>query len=301
MSQKPADVANQALDACGLSEFAIGDLEEGTFAAQVMLRNYWTCLRSLLRGANWNFARVQAPLVLLADASGQTPGVGSVVPQGEFQYEYQLPPDTAKVRFIPWQPFLSPGAPAGNIVPPSSSAPIMTGLNVAPLQGQRLRPARFIISSDPNYPAPAGAATSLIQGQSPEGNTVILCNVPNAQIIYTANKLYPSTWDFLFRAAMVAYLASEVALPLWVKLKKDAKMGLEMRKENIAILKSKVTEARLVDGNEGVASNDIRVDWMATRRSGSGWNGWQGGSQDCGPGGYGGGWDSMGLSDGSAF
>ncbi len=301
MSQKPADIANQALDACGLSEFAIGDLEEGTFAAQVILRNYWTCLRALLRGANWDFARTQAPLVLLADASGQTAGAGNVVPQGQFQYEYSYPTDCARVRFIPWQPFLSPGVPSSNIAPPNSSAPIMTGLNVSPLQGQRIRPARFIISSDPNYPAPAGTQSALIQGQSPTGSTVILCNVPSAQIIYTAFKLYPSTWDFLFRAAMVAYLASEVALPLWVKLKSDPKMGLTMRKENIGILKSKVTEARLVDGNEGIASADIRVDWVATRNSGSGWNGWQGGSQDCGGGGYGGGWDSMGLSDGSAF
>jgi hypothetical protein len=301
VSQKPADIANQALDACGLSEFVIGDLEEGTFPAQVMLRNYWTCLRALLRGANWDFARTQAPLLLLADASGQTPGVGNVVPQGQFQYEYAYPVDCARVRFIPWQPFLNPGAPTGNIAPPNASAPIMTGLNVSPLQGQRIRPARFVISSDPNYPAPGGSQTNLIQGQSPEGNTVILTNVPNAQVIYTAYKLYPSVWDMLFRSAMVAYLASEVAFPLWVKLKTDPKMGLQLRKENIALLKAKVTEARLVDGNEGVASNDIRVDWISTRRSGGGMTGWQGGSNDWGPGGYGGGWDSMGLADGSVF
>src|ERR1700735_3093649 len=118
--QHIADVANQAIDACGLGDMAIGDLEEGTAQAQVLLRNYWTCLRALLRGANWSFARRQNPLQLIADASGQTEGVGKVVPHGQFQYEYAYPIDCAKVRFIPWQPFLAPGAPTGNIVPPNS-------------------------------------------------------------------------------------------------------------------------------------------------------------------------------------
>ena len=300
MSNKPADIANEALDACGLSEMAIGDLEEGTAPAQVLLRKYWTCLRALLRGATWDFARRQAPLVLLADASGQTVGAGNIVPQGQYQYEYQYPSDCARVRYIPWQPFLAPGAPAGNIVPPNNQLPLMPNLNASPLQGQRIRPARFLITSDPNYPAPQGAQTSLVQGQSPIGNTVILTNVPNAQIIYTYYAIYPSVWDMLFRQAMVAYLASEIALPLWVK-KNDAKMGMSLRDSNIAILKSKITEARIADGNESVASNDISVDWIRTRRSGPGlWGSW-GGFGDSDWGGGGASWDSVPMASGATF
>lgn len=302
MSDKVADICNQSLDACGLSDWAIGDPEEGTFQAQVLLRNYWTCLRALLRGANWDFARRENPLQLLADATGQTEGVGKVVPQGQFIYEYAYPIDCARVRFIPWKMFLSPGAPSGNIVPANSNSPLMTGLGNSTLHGQRLRPARFLISSDPNYPAPQGAQTNLVQGQSPIGNTVILTNVPNAHVIYTYHAIYPSVWDMLFRSAMVAYLASEVSFPLWAK-KGKPEFGMKVREEQIVALKSKVTEARIADGNEGISSSDIAVDWMRTRHTG-GWGrrgGFGGGWDEDGAGGYGGGWDGIALSNGAVF
>jgi hypothetical protein len=98
----------------------------------------------------------------------------------------------------------------------------------------------------------------------------------------------------MFREAMVAYLASQVALPL----AKDKKFGLQMRKDNIEIAKAKIKAARVVDGNEGFYSSDLRVDWMATRnignRDGQWW--WR-----DGPGGYGGGWDACSFADGTAY
>lgn len=293
----PADVGNQALDAAGI-EYTLGDLEDGTRSAQVTLRAYGQNLRQLLRAANWNFARREAPLVLLADATGQTANVGSIVPSGEFIYEYAMPIDCMKVRFIPWHRLNNPGSPAGNIVPPNPTAPLTTATPV--VVGHRIIPAKFLITNDPNYPPQAGQIYWETQGESPQGRTVILCNVQNAKCIYTYLALYPSVWDPLFREALVALIASNIALPL----SKDKKFGLQMRKENIEIAKGKIREARVADGNESVASSDISVDWMRTRRTG-GWGSGRGGygGGEFGGGGFGGfgGFESMMLADGSTF
>ncbi len=295
----PQDIANQALDAAGI-EFTIGDLEEGTRPAQVLLRAYGQCLRQLLRGANWDFARKSAPMTLLGDATGQTPNVGNkvVVP---WLYEYSYPTDCMKVRFVPWNgPGLLPPVPPTNIQIPQT--PLYTGENPSPQTGQRLRPARFLVATDYNYPPPPGQITWEVQGVSPEGRTVVLTNVKEALCVYTALVLYPSVWDVMFRAAFVSYLASEIALPLH----KDKKMGLALREPLIQTVKQKLTEARRVDGNEGSYSSDIPVDWMAGRRSGGfgsyGYGGsgaWGAGFGECGVLGYG--WDSVGFCDGSAY
>ena len=263
----PADVANQALDAAGL-DFTIGDLQEGTKPAQVLLRAYSQCLRQLLRAVHWNFARKQVPMLLLADATGQTPNVGTNV-IAPWVYEYAYPNDCMKARFVPWGPQgLNAGVPAGNIIPPNSTSPLVGGLG-NPVAGGRLRPSRFLEAMDVNYPPPAGAQDWTVQGVSPQGRTVILSNVQNANLVYTALMNYPSNWDPQFRAAFVAYLASEVALPLW-SAKGQAKFGLGVRDEQMKIAATKIMQARLTDGNEGVHNADFIPDWMKFRNTGGG-------------------------------
>ena len=292
----PADVANQALDAAGV-DFTIGDLEEGTKPAQVTLRQYGICLRQLLRAAHWDFARVQLPLTLLADASGQTANVGTIVPI-PWSYEYLYPADCMKLRFIPANlgNLFGPAVPTGNIAiqqgVPLTTAPL------TPFVNQRLKPSRFLIGIDPNYPSQPGEIFWQTQGQSPAGSTVVMSNVQNATAIYTRFMPYPNTWDTLFRGAFVAYLASEIALPL----AKDKKMGIQLRDEQIKIAKSKIAEARVADGNEGFYSSDIKVDWMRTR-VGRGWGGpgWGGYGWDDGPGCFSNAWDAIGWADGTAY
>lgn len=293
------DVANQSLDAIGWQE-TLGDIEDGSHHGQILLRAYRQDLQQLLRSAEWNFARKQAPLQLLADASGNTPNVGTIVPQ-PWVYEYAYPTDCARVRFVPWNP--QNGA---SVVPPNNiqipqNVPLTGGLGQQ-LPYIRLRPAKFVVATDFNYPAPPGSLTWDVQGVSPEGRTVILTNVRFAQCVYTAFLHYPSVWDPLFRAALVAYIAAEVALPIWAKV--DRKFGLQVRGEQIQILKAKVMEARMIDGSEGVPSSDIRVDWMDVRRAGG--NGFgrgvAGGGEWFGGGdGFGGGYDSLAVPDGSVF
>ena len=285
----PTDIAQQALDAAGC-ETVIGDIEEGTREAQVCLRQYRQCLMQLLRGAHWDFARAQVPMTLLADATRQTPYVPIVVPV-PWLYEYQYPVDCMKVRFVPYNPSNNVPTPPGNIVPPNSQAPLTTA-PLPVLTGARLRPSRFLISNDPNYPPPAGGVTWETQGISPGGRTVILSNVPQAMLIYTQLILYPSQWDALFRAAMVSYLAAEIALPLT----KDKKFGLQLRRDNLGIVKSKLEQARVSNGNESWSSSDFATDWIKFRRVG--WGGDWGDAQG-GLGILGGGWDSCGSWDNS--
>lgn len=293
MANTPSAIAAQVLDAIGAT-YDLGDISEGSREAQVILRAYGQCLRQLLRGANWDFARKTTPLMLLADRTGQTPDVGTVVPSG-YVYEYAYPQDCMKLRFIQ-RNHQSPGStfPPGNIsIPPGVTMIPNLGGND---HGSRPRPARFVIATDSNYPASPGSLTFDTQGEGPNSRTVILTDVKEAHATYTALILYPSQWDSLFRAALVAYLASEVALPLTA----DKKFGLEIRGQQIQIAKMKIEQARLVDGNEGTTTSDISVDWMNARRTGGGGR-WLGAGLDGMGGGFDGGWDSVGFADGSAY
>lgn len=242
-------------------------------------------------------ARKQAPLVLLADATGQTANVGTLVP-APWTYEYQYPIDCMKVRFVPWnQQSINAGIPAGNIQSPPT--PLTTGMTQQNA-GQRLVPARFLVATDFNYPEPPGQITWEVQGVSPEGRTVILTNVQNAQVVYTALMRYPSVWDALFRAAFVSYLASEIALPL----SRDKKLGMALRNDQIRIAKEKIMQARVTNGNETWSSSDLSVDWMQTRSVGGSWYGGVNGGNygDNGAlGVLGYGWDACGFSNSSAF
>lgn len=268
----PSDVIQESIDAVGI-DYTLGDIEDGSRVAAVSLRRYQQCLMQLHRAVHWNFCRRESPLTLLADSTGQTPNVGTIVPSGEFQYEYSWPLDAMKLRYIPWHRFSNPGVPNNNIVPPNNNSPLMTGIGNQPNR-HRIQPARFVITNDPNYPPPPGQITWEVQGVSPQGRVVILTNVQNAKAVYTYLALYPSVWDSLFRAALVAYIASEIALPLSV----DKKMGMALRTQQMAIAKEKILEARIANGNEDFNNADLRVDWIDTRfqNGGAGWGygGW---------------------------
>jgi hypothetical protein len=120
-------------------------------------------------------------------------------------------------------------------------------------------------------------------------------------MVYTFDAVYPMLWDNLFTSALVAYMASEVALALWSK---NPKYGIEIRRQQIPIAKAKVTEARIADGNASTVSTSHLPDWMRARTSysNSGFdnNGWGSGAggYGCWGNGYAG---SLNLSDGSSY
>lgn len=250
---------------------SIGDITEGSDEAQILLRAYGQNVRQLLRASNWAFARKQVPLVLLGDRTGQTPNVGTLV-QYPWRFAYEYPPDAMRVRLIPWsrQDLYSPPPPGNTAIP---NTPLTTGAQQPANFGQRLIPSRFLVGNDPNYPPQPGQIWWEVQGMSPTGRVVIMSNVPCAHVVYTFFTPYPSVWDSLFRAGLVAYLASEIALPIWAK-RGDVKTGMAIRGQQIAIVKAKIEEARIADGNEGFFSSDIFTDWMRVRKVGGFREGW---------------------------
>lgn len=290
----PTAVVNQSLQACGL-RLVLGDIQDGTEAAQVCLRAYSECVRQMLRGAHWDWARRSAPLQLIADATGQSQGLPTNVPDG-FVYEYAYPADCAKLRFIPANYVnASPPIPPGNIVPADSDAPITTATpNIVPT---RLIPSRFLITNDPNRPGDGNN----IPGASPIGSTVILSNMQNALGVYTMQAMWLNLWDSLFRSAVVDYIASEIALVLH----DDKKLGIAMQDRLAARAMAKLSEARRTNGNESWANSDLAVDWMRFRSTGGGFGYW-GNNWGAGPGCLFGGWDSvnfagLGTANTSAF
>jgi len=302
MANLPTDVVNEALDAVGAG-YSLGDIEDGSDAAQVALRQYWQCHLHMLRGANWDFARKTAPLTLLADRTGNTADVGTQVPI-PWIYEYAYPTDCARVRFIPWNwANQASDIPSGNIQASDPDVPQTTGIGGSFLRTP-IRPAKFVIATDPNYPPQQGQNYWDVQGVSPQGRTVILTNVRYAQCVYTAVMLYPSVWDPMYRQALVAYLASQMCMPVWAK-KGDVKMGRQLRADQIAIAKQRITEARAMNGNEGTFSSDLQVDWINGRATGGSpynWSGYAGyGGGDPFGGAYGGGWDAVSFGDGTAY
>ena len=303
MPSSIADVANMALDALGIPN-VIGDIEEGTCEAQVLLRHYGPTRRRLLKMAHWNFSRKQVSLFLLGDATGNTQAmatqagqvttVGTAVQQ-PWVYCYALPADCLKARYVPWNTGQIPPIPPDNIQINPTPVTVINGL--PPAQQFLLRPARFLVATDSNYPVPIG--TDPAYGLAPNARTVVLTNVQSAQLIYTSDVLYPSLWDSQFLVAFTAVLAAECSMALVP----DKKMAMALRNQQLAIAKEKVNEARVSDGNEGWPSINREASWIAARGIGAGipglpWYGQFGG--DIGPGVYGYGWDNWGgMSDGA--
>lgn len=299
----PADLCNRSLDSLGLSE-TIGDLNEGSDTARVMVRWYGEIMRQLLRACHWDFARRMEPLTLLNNSTGQTAGVGTGTPgMVPWIYEYAYPIDCMKARFLPWNGQVTPATPAGNITLPPYPQPV----TLSPCSPyNRLTPARFLVGQD-SVASFVGLAPTWadmpqydeVQGQSANQRTVILTNVPQASLVYTALIVYPDQWDPLFRQAFVAALASAVAMAVVP----DKRLAAQLRAQQIEIAKAALSSARASDGNEGSYSSDISVDWMQTRRLGTYGYGYGG----CGPGLGGGlgvlgyGWSAFAFSDGSAF
>jgi hypothetical protein len=291
----PTAVCQEALDAADV-RFTLGDIQDGSDTSQVLLRAYTTCLSQMLRAANWDFARKEYPLQIVADASGQTTGAGTLVPGG-FLYSYSYPTDCQKVRFIPWNNYnTDPPIPSSNIVPPDSGVPIIPNLG-PPALGNRLRPSRFLISNEVNY-IPSGASNQL-PGISPIGQKVICSNVLDARCVYTFDATWPNLWDSMFREGLVSYIAAQTVLRLSVKGDRSA---LGARERNIAIAQDKVRQARATNGNETWADSGLAVDWMRFRISGGSVGAW-GSGWGTGPGHLFGGYDDLyfGTGNSSAY
>ena len=299
-----ADIGNQALDSIGWSS-EIGDLQDGSIEARVLLRNYAPTVEEISRAAHWNFNRRQAQLVLLQDATQQSqPPVGTGTPgMGLWIYEYAWPVDCLKARYVPVTGSISSPVPSGNIQPPDPGAPTTTLPSPWPVS--RTIPAPFLISQDliPNVTGAISNWNQLpdlegVQGQAYNQQTVILTNQQQASMVYTSLVDQPSVWDPMFRQAVIQLLAAKVATPLWMR--KEPKLALAMRDQCIKSAKAALDAARVADGNEGPTNTNHEAAWIRGRMSGGGWGrGGSGGYE--GPGYLFSGWEASPFPDGSCY
>lgn len=133
-------------------------------------------------------------------------------------------------------------------------------------------PVPFEIADYP-LPNPAGSDWQQIEGHSPESTRVILCNLPNAELVYTGLVQFPSMWDPLFEEAMVRTLAAKWAMPLRGGVDvspEDKKFVLQLRRDNIELARMALETARVRDANEGHNfMPTVDAEWI-TARSASG-------------------------------
>ncbi len=211
-------------------------------------------------------------------------------------YEYAWPVDCVRARFVPMTLLTHPNPPAGSIAIPSN--PLMSGLNQAPFHRQV--PTRFVVGTDvvpnlvgqpPNWEYPD---TSTTMGQGIASQTVILSNQQNAHLVYTTLITYPDQWDPLFSQAFVALLGSYFAM----QLVPDRKEAVRVRADMIAIVKTALDQARVMDGDEGWGNTDREASWIRARNTGA-WAGVGWGSDGAGVLGYG--WEACSFGDGSAY
>lgn len=226
-----ADVVNRALDVLGVG--AISDLYDGSTAGRAALRHYADTILEVLRLANWEFARKAIHGFLVGDVTGvfSPPGgnASAAVPMG-WLYEYVLPPDCVKVRYV----MAPPKAPLWPINATAQSNPDP--------------PVRFIVASDfvqPEWGVPPWGGVSWGGPGSPA--TVLLTNQLDATIVYTAAISVPDIWDPLFQAAVVGRLASWLALAVI----EDKKLAVELRQLQLQVAKDAIMVARRADSNKG--------------------------------------------------
>jgi hypothetical protein len=259
----PSAVVNEAIDSLGESGQIIGSVTDGTVLAEAARRNYSRQLRNLLRTAHWNFARFEAPMQCLGDATGQTPNTVTNVEQ-PWTYAYAWPTDCVAARWVP-----SPVCPANG----NTTVPLFQ--SVGPFPAIPLLPGRFLVSSSNLYPIEIGILPwnglpdlRRTEGLGPTYRRVILTDIPNALLVYTRLVTVIEEWDDLFRQAMVASMAV-VLCPLAIK---DPKMRMAERDRQVAIARNAIADARVANGNDAgfPQTTQHTPPWVSARNGG--WN-----------------------------
>ena len=267
----PARVVNEAVDMLGKPGMIIGDITDGTPIAETARRNYGQGLRQLLRTAHWDWARKQASLTLLGDATGNSalPVIQSV--ENPWTYCYAWPTDAVQGRWLPWSPL--------NAQPTTSTGvPLTTGVSTGPIY--QMYPGRFLVGSSDLYPIETGTVPwtqlpdiSRTEGLGPVYRKVILTDCPMANFVYTRLGTIIEEWDSLFRQAFVTMLAL-VMLPVAVE---DERARAAEYDRLVIRLRNAVADARVANGNESSypQSTDHVPIWL-TARSGGWWGAQQG-------------------------
>lgn len=185
------DVFNQALSRIGIDQF-IGDPNETSKAGTLFRLWYDTCVDACLRDFPWNFAQrliALAPLTL-------TPPPG-------WLYVYAYPMDCLMVQMVcdangARSTFTGQLWDYGDTLSAPMFDPISVP-NVQALPNIARQPVPFQVMSIATSPTSA--------------SKVIATDMPNAYLVYTANRDDPNMFDAGFTDALAWRLASEIAAP----------------------------------------------------------------------------------------
>jgi hypothetical protein len=231
-------ICNLALDMahCRSSISMIGEKSaEGLACA----RHYEPSLEAVLRAVHWNFARKQVDLSLLkaavhnplfqgyAQGGAESCSLPCDVPQ-PWLFEYAYPSDCLLARGV--MPRLRH----------PQSGPVDVGWDP---QQMRAPVSRFIVAQDNDT---TGAPIP-----------VLLCNVPQAQLVYTARVSDTNLFDSEFVQGLIGYLASRLCRPLTG----DKALAQQLFQESAAL----IAQAASRNGNEGPTVIDTMPDWIRVR------------------------------------
>jgi hypothetical protein len=170
-------ICNLALQELG-ARSTITSLDENSTESIALNNQYDQALDSTLTGIRWNFARAQAPLTLIADATQN-----QTVPT-PWLYEYAYPSDCVQARYIMPVFYNVPGNTSGGATTPTFTGP----------------PIPWLVSSDFD--------------NNQNRITVILTNQPQAILVYTARVSNPNNFSADFVSAFSKVLASRICLQL---------------------------------------------------------------------------------------
>lgn len=240
------DIANRSLSSIG-TRSQIVDLSEDSNEARQCKLLLEPLRDELLRMAPWNCAFNFQTLALICAAPGtpENPTAGTDTwqkgqPPPPWSYEYAYPSDCLRAVYI--VPQFTTGFTSG--------VPITTAVTGGAPAFWNGPPVRFKVVIDQ-----IGST-----GQpDPQGNDqrVIVTNQEQAILAYIKRVQNPDVWDDQFQQALVAALASRLAIPL------TGDKGLAQLKQGEA--NQFITLARQGDGNESLTVNDVTPDWIRTR------------------------------------
>lgn len=225
------DAINIALALIG-AQATVSNINEGSPEANTAALLYQPKLEDVSRAVHWNCLRFQSGLTLLKAAAGtpSNPQGNLPTPPVPWLYSYAYPNDCLAARYI--LPYVRSDV----------SPPFTTGELSAPL---------FL----PNLAVPFAVALDNDTSGNPQ--RVILTNAAQAILVYTRRINDPNLWDPHFYTAFTTVLGAWFVNPL----NRNAQL---MRDLSSAVV-SMISQARVSDGNEGIATQDHIPDWIRVR------------------------------------
>lgn len=237
--QSQVTLSNLSLLSIG-GKSQISNFQENSPQARACAQLFSYTFGNLARAAYWNCLRKQQILTLLQAAQG-TPenpdGTTLPTPPPPFLYAYEIPSDSLACRWL----VPAPPIPASNSISPA----------MIPCQSGYYRG---------NIPFKIAMSTDSL------GNSIqiLLTNLRQAQLVYTANQQNPTFWDSEFQSAFVASLAALLVPAL--------AMNRELMAIQIKMAEGMINQARVRDAQEGTTSQDNLPDFIRVRASGGGWD-----------------------------